>query len=266
MFISDFVAALFGRRRKPPVPPKPLPTQERDVPYGADPLQKLDVYRPDGMTTKDKAPVVLMVHGGGWDNTKGDKANSGVIDAKRDYYLAQGKIVVSINYRLFTPTNGITPLQEAQDVAAAFAFAQKLPGVGEIDLMGHSAGAHLVALAATALGVKARRIVCLDGIYDVEMAIKVGKKTGAGDQYAPFGTDPTKWPGMTPIDNATGQEPPFLLCYSTAEGPQRKKQADNFAAAVNGTAQGFPYSHGDMDALVGTPCDLTDAIDKFLAG
>ena len=45
MFIFDFFAALLGRRRKPPVPPKPLPTQERDVPCGADPLQQLDVYR-----------------------------------------------------------------------------------------------------------------------------------------------------------------------------------------------------------------------------
>src|SRR5258708_40338370 len=37
----------------------------KDLEYGADPLQKLDVYSPKGNAT-EAAPVILFVHGGGF--------------------------------------------------------------------------------------------------------------------------------------------------------------------------------------------------------
>src|SRR5690348_2295861 len=36
---------------------------ERDIAYGSDPLQKLDVFAPEGSQRK-KLPVLLFVHGG----------------------------------------------------------------------------------------------------------------------------------------------------------------------------------------------------------
>ena len=35
----------------------------RDVAYGTDPRQRMDIYRP---ADPSNAPVILMVHGGGW--------------------------------------------------------------------------------------------------------------------------------------------------------------------------------------------------------
>ena len=93
--------------------PTPLPTFET-LAYGTDPLQQFDVYRPPNTMPGDKLPVILVDHGGGWDNPDGDKANPGVIANKAAYYVPKGWIVVSMNYRLFTPTNGITPLQEQE--------------------------------------------------------------------------------------------------------------------------------------------------------
>lgn len=187
----------------PPPPPKPLPEVELDVAYGIDPLQKLDVYRPKGMVEGDKAPTICMVHGGGWQNDKGDKANDGVITNKRNHYLALGYIVTSSNYRLWTQTNGITPFDEASDVASQFAFVSRLPGVdsNKITLMGHSAGGNLVAEAAVSTELltkyacpKPYKVVCLDAVYDIPYAIKVAQMTGNPKTialYAPFGPDPT---------------------------------------------------------------------------
>ena len=43
-----------------------------DIAYGADDVQKLDIYAPDGA---DKAPVLIDIHGGGW--TQGNPVLAG---------------------------------------------------------------------------------------------------------------------------------------------------------------------------------------------
>ena len=71
---------------------------ERDVAYGNDPAQRLDVYVPENPA---RAPILLMVHGGAW--MLGDKANTGVVASKVAYWLPKGYIVASMNYRMARP-------------------------------------------------------------------------------------------------------------------------------------------------------------------
>ena len=190
----DTVKALFGwpwfprKPKPPPPPPKPLPEVERDVAYGDDPLQKADIDRPPGMVEGDTAITDVMVHGGGWQNDKGDKANDGVIDAKLAHFLALGDMVASTNYRLYP---AVTPLQEQQDVSAALAFVQKQAGCGPVVLMGHSAGGHLAALA-TALGAVLAHLVADNTANDraadrAEAAFVLGNL--AAEQAAGDGAD-----------------------------------------------------------------------------
>jgi arylformamidase len=119
----------------------------RDVPYGAHERQRMDVYLPsDTAHTSNVRPVILMVHGGAW--RIGDKAAAQVVANKVKHWLAQGFILISVNYRLLPEAN---PLQQADDVALALAKAQSQAAQWGADphrfiLMGHSAGAHLVAL------------------------------------------------------------------------------------------------------------------------
>lgn len=281
MSISDFFAALFGRRRKPPVPPKPLPTQERDVPYGADPLQKLDIDRP-AMVEGDTAITDVMVHGGGWQNDEGDKANAGVVENKRPHSLAQGHIFVSVNYPLWTKDNGITPLDEQASIAQALAFVQKLPGVDpkRVRLWGHSAGGNLVAEVAVSPALQKQygclppeKVACLDSVYDIpkgKAAALKSRNPKAIAVYDPWGTDEAMQKAGSPTYTVAGPVCPFFLAYSTQEGPGRKQQADGFSAAIvakGGPApvvKGYDYSHGDMDAMVGLDNPLTRDIDAFM--
>ena len=106
----------------------------------------LDVYAP-----KDAkhAPVIIFIHGGGWRN--GDKSNPGVGSQPAAHFCAEGFVFVSINYRL-TPA-GKHPAN-IQDVAKAVAWvhdhiAEHGGDPAQINIMGHSAGAHLTALVAT---------------------------------------------------------------------------------------------------------------------
>ena len=262
----DRLKALLGWPWFPRRKPDPLPEKETDHAYGPDPLQKLDVYRPPNTMPGDKLPVILMAHGGGWDNTLGDKANAGVIDNKAAYYVPKGYVVVSMNYRLYPQ---VTPYEEQQDVAYAYAFVQKMKGVDpkRVGLMGHSAGGTNVAVAAASM-VSPCWIVCLDsGTFDVQDSVRTANAIGS-DIMVPFGTDPLAWPAMSPMDCVQGLTGPWLLTIGN-RSPVSVKQTQAFAARVQqfgGAAQvqQFALDHGDMDSQVGLPGPLTDAIDKFI--
>lgn len=117
-----------------------------DIPYGMDVDQALDIYIPDG--AKD-APVIFMIHGGGWRGE--DKANIAEVKNKVAHWVTKGFLFISTNYRTLPK---IGPIGQAKDIEAALLFSQQ--NVGEwggspekFILMGHSSGAHLVALVSS---------------------------------------------------------------------------------------------------------------------
>ena len=116
---------------------------ERDVAYGSDPKQKLDVYVAEEHGTA--APVLLFVHGGGF--VGGDKHGTYQPDNMTLWAARQGMVGVNINYRL-APDNPWPA--GAQDLAAAIAWTRaNIARYGgdpdRIILWGHSAGANHVA-------------------------------------------------------------------------------------------------------------------------
>jgi arylformamidase len=118
---------------------------------GVDPdMTSVDVYLPAGC---GQVPVVMWLHGGGW--RRGDKA-SGLVERKAAWAASLGAALVSVNYRLTTPESGVRWPDHGEDVAAAVAWVQQQGpelelGGSDITLLGHSAGAHLVAIEALML-------------------------------------------------------------------------------------------------------------------
>ena len=79
-------------------PPQALPPGLRllrDVAYGPDAQQRMDIYVPDRV---QGAPVLFLVHGGGW--RRGDKAQDRLVQNKLAHWAAQGVVLVSVNYRM----------------------------------------------------------------------------------------------------------------------------------------------------------------------
>ena len=111
----------------------------RDVSYGAEPLQKLDLWRPKGEGT---VPVVLFVHSGGF--TRGDKNDYDNVPA---YFARHGALGVSMNYRLAPKV--VFPAQTLDIGSAVTWLAANAARYGgdpkHIVLIGHSAGAAIVA-------------------------------------------------------------------------------------------------------------------------
>lgn len=259
-----------GNRRNEPVA---LPTGaqvESDLAYGPDPAQRLDVYRP---ANAQNAPVILMVHGGGW--ARGDKEAAGVVNNKVEYWLPRGYIVVSVGYRLVPQ---VTPLGEADDIARALAFAQDHAKSWGGDpsrfvLMGHSAGAHLVSLLSADPSIATRAgagpwlgTVSLDsGAYNV-VEIMEGRHFSLYDKA--FGNDRELWRDASPTLRLTRAPVPMLLvCSSRRE--TSCAQARTFAqkaTSLGGKVRVAPIDlrHGNINAQLGTTGDLTSEVDGFL--
>ncbi len=117
----------------------------RDIAYGSDPAQTFDVYRP---ADAQKAPVIVMLHGGGW--AFGSKEAAGVVNNKVRHFLPKGYLFISVETRLLPQAD---PLQQAADLAQALAKIEEKAASfgadpGRLVLIGHSAGAHLAALVS----------------------------------------------------------------------------------------------------------------------
>ena len=113
----------------------------RDLAYGADPLQKLDVLTPQAKHARP-LPVLLFVHGGGF--TRGDKKQT---DNMLVWGVWNGMVGVDIDYRL-APKDPWPAGAEDLKAAIAWTRANIAKYGGDPDhiiLWGHSAGANHVA-------------------------------------------------------------------------------------------------------------------------
>ena len=247
----------------------------RDLAYGPDPQQRLDAYLPPSAATPGAAaPIVLMVHGGGW--TRGDKAMGRVVSNKVARWAPMGALVVSVNYRM--DASAPDPLEQADDVARSLAYVQREApkwggDAGRVLLMGHSAGAHLVALLAADRAIAQRQgagpwlgTVALDSAaYDV-VAIMSARHARLYDRA--FGGDPERWREASPLHRLAEAPAPLLLVCS-ARRADACPQADAFAAqarAHGGVADVLreDRSHGEINADLGEPGAYTDAVEAFM--
>ncbi|WEN14159.1 alpha/beta hydrolase [Rhodanobacter sp. AS-Z3] len=242
----------------------------RDVAYGNDPRQRFDVYAP---AQAAHAPVIFMVHGGGW--RRGDKAMDNVVANKVARWLPRGFIVISTNYRMRPDT---APLQQAEDVARALAMAQRQAAQWGGDaqrfiLMGHSAGAHLVALLSAAPALAKAQgaqpwlgAISLDGgSLDVVQTMQAPHFPLFDEA---FGANPADWRAASPFQQLQGRIVPFLAVCSS----QRLNSCAQSHAFV-GKARSFgsqasvleeDLSHGEINQQLGLPADYTRAVERFM--
>lgn len=202
-------------------------TRTADVPYGADPRLKLDVYRPKRV--RPGAPVVVWLYGGRWQG-----------GSKRDYRLLadgmtrRGWIVVVPDYRLYPRVRFPAWVEDgAHAVRWARDHARELGGDPDhLFVMGHSAGAHTVALLAldehwlADAGVPAasvRGFVALAGPVattwtDADVQALMGPRQG--------------WPATYPLTRVDGTERPLLLLHGESDRTVSVENSRRLAAAI----------------------------------
>lgn len=242
----------------------------RDVPYGRHPRQRMDVYLPQKAAA---APVIFMVHGGAW--RVGDKEAAAVVENKAARWVSKGFILISVNYRLLPEA---APLEQSLDVTRALVAAQDKAASwggdpGKFILMGHSAGAHLVALLAS-FPEKAYKLgaqtwlgaVLLDSAALNVVQIMENKHARFYDQA--FGDNPVYWREASPFHVLEAYARPILAVCSSSR-KDSCSQAEKFAAkartlGVSATVRAEDLSHKKINQLLGTEGAYTEAVEAFM--
>ena len=170
---------------------RPKAEADRTLAYGADHMQKVDLWLPKG---PGPHPVVLMVHGGCWQTSIADRSIMNWIAAD---LRADGYAVWNIDYRGVDRTGGGFPGTFADAAAAADLLFDK---AGEYRLdptrvvaLGHSAGGHLALWLAGRHRLQAshilhraeplplRAVISLGGLPDLE-AVAASPDNGCGTE------------------------------------------------------------------------------------
>ena len=242
----------------------------KDVPYANEGKQRMDVYLP---RQPAGAPVIFMVHGGAW--RLGDKDARAVVENKVARWVPQGFIFISTNYRLLPDT---APLEQAEDIARALATAQAKAASWGGDptrfiLMGHSAGAHLVALVATSPEIVRRAgakpwlgSVLLDSAALDVVTIMQARHARFYDRA--FGKDPAYWRAVSPLHGLSENTAP-LLAVCSSQRSESCPQASRFfekatALGVRASVLQQDRSHQEINQQLGLANPYTDAVEVFM--
>lgn len=243
--------------------------------------QNVDVYRPTkkpgglfafAMADKEKAPVLLYVHGGGW--IKGERTK---VYNLPSYAKERGYLLVSIDYRPVPKTSIDGQVNDVvRTIRWTRANIERYGGdPNKIVIMGHSAGSHLVSMvAARKLGGSIRGVIANDvQAYDLPEYYRLRKNSMAKVYQKAFGTNRANWVKYSPITyvkNGSGY-PPFLILHSRSDYERRKKLASDFAKELRRKGarvtvfDGRNYTHGSIARGIGTSASVTGAVDRFLA-
>ncbi len=244
----------------------------RDLPYGSDPRQRMDVYLPQQAR---RAPVIFMVHGGAW--RFGDKGARNVLENKLARWLPRGFIFVSADYRMLPD---VAPLEQAKDVARAIAAAQAkaLSWGGDpakFIVVGHSAGAHLVALLSASPKIAPQAgakpwlgAVLLDSAALDVAPIMQARHARLYDRA--FGSDPAYWKAVSPLQQLSAAAPPMLAVCSSRRNdscPQARRFVDQARSlGLRAAVLEEDLSHRDINEQLGVDGSYTDAVERFMAG
>ena len=193
---------------------------EKDLRYGENERNLLDLYRPRGI---EGAAVLVYVHGGGY--RTGDRDLNPLVYANIPTYFARhGLLAMSATYRL-APEAGWPSGAEDMHALVAWVRSNARAHGGDPDrifLMGHSAGAtHAASYAFDA------RFQPPEGHGLAGIVLVSGRYRLRWDQDDPslesireyFGNDPAQYESRSAITHVPGSEVPALLVV--AEYDQR---------------------------------------------
>lgn len=240
----------------------------KNIAYGPNSAQKMDIYIPPNV---HNANIIFMVHGGAWRN--GDKAMRSIVKNKSQFWLTKNTIFISTNYRLLPEAD---PLTQADDVANAIAFVQtKAREWGgnpeKMIVIGHSAGAHLVALIVSAPQFQNKIKPILGTVLLDSAALDLPELIGSSSlplYKRAFGNNQSYWLQASPYHQLNKKIAPVLIVCSTRRD-NACQQAQAFSkklTSVGGLSEVLPIdlSHLQINEQLGLPSDYTDSVDYFI--
>jgi acetyl esterase/lipase len=272
---------------RPEPPPLRVPSgtiAHRDLAYvpAGHARQKLDLYLPEKSSAP--LPLVIWVHGGGWQNGSKDQCLP-----LRLGFTARGYAVASLNYRL--SGHAIFPAQ-IEDCQAAVRWLRDHAKDYGLDpdrfaAWGASAGGHLVALLGTAgdtsefaptpARLTSARVQAVCDFYGPTDLLKFAVTPGYTGHAKPDSPEskllggpvldvPAQARRANPLTYITAGDPPFFILHGSADPTVPPQQSELLHAALH--AAGLDSTHRALaGAKHGGPefstAAVADEVDAF---
>ncbi len=245
----------------------------RDVKYGSDPRNVVDIFVPEGPGAG--RPVLMFVHGGGMIRGVKRAPGSPFYDNVMLFAARHGMVGVNVEYRLAPqfpwPAGN-------QDLAAAIALvAAKAPELGadpnRIYLMGHSAGAaHVAAYISHPefFGPKGAGIA--GAILSSGPSYDLTKGEPSEGRTAYFGSDPKLLAERSAVAGLIKTKIPFMMSSAELDPPPIAGQffllKDALCQSERGCVRSIvlpKHSHMSESYSINTPdTQLSDQILEFI--
>jgi acetyl esterase len=216
----------------------------RDLAYGSDVRQRLDIYRA-AAATAGPLPVIVCFHGGGFiRGDKSERANFGLRLAR------EGFLVVVPGYRL-APAHRWPA--GAQDVSLVLQWLHAHAGAhhgdaGRMFVSGESAGAAHVATATLMRrfhppgGLRIAGAMLASGVYNTQLEFLARRQFGVDTpdprNEAYFGSDASRYAEQSLVEHIDAAPFPLLITYAEQDMPQMQVQSGELFARLV-TRHGF---------------------------
>ncbi len=217
-------------------------TLRRDVAYGPDGYQKLDIVHP--ATPGPLRPALVMLHPGAW--MQGDKASHHRMMAE---YARLGYVTLSLNFRPSGVARFPAALQDCKRAVRWLRVHAAEYGVdpARIGVTGYSSGAHLALLLALSddafekdeahpeVSSRVQAAVGISGVYDLLMESRGAFPNSDNDAALLrfLGESPAQNPDLarraSPLTHLGPDDPPLLLFHGEKDRRIDAEQARHFA-------------------------------------
>jgi triacylglycerol lipase len=226
----------------------------RDVKYGPDPRNVVDVFSPEGATGSQ--PVLMFVHGGGLIRGNKHAAGSPFYDNIMLWAVRNGMVGVNVEYRLAPKDPWPAGVE---DMAAAVRWtgehaAEYGGDPAKVFLMGHSAGASHVSTYVAHTEFHGPKGIGLAGaIFSSAGAYDITKDSPGEARAAYYGTDASKYAERSALPGLLKTSLPFMISGAELDPPSIAAQFVELKEAMCKTARGCVRSvvlthHGHMSA------------------
>lgn len=197
--------------------------RHKKVQYGqhADEWMWLAPHSETEVNSKNKSTnkLVAFVHGGFWRRLSAD---DGTFLTPNWHQL--GYDYASINYSLCPNESLETLVDQTQK---AIQFLQSSYEAAHMTLIGHSAGAHLIAMTLSGIATKFARVILVSGIFDLEPTTRTSVNEATR-------LDTKSAERLSPINFISqALDTPMTIIWGENETDEFKRQSRDFASAWN---------------------------------
>lgn len=256
-----------------------------DTAYGTHPLQKMDIYLPQGRTVANTKTIIL-IHGGGWQT--GDKNEARFTNIINRIKIKMPEVAIAnINYRLVNSSGNPTLPDLIDDVQSSINFLKSNSnnfGISQrFALWGLSAGAHLATLYTYHYDTNNDIKVVSDwfgptdfiGTQPFDLALFIMGKNIYTVQRELLGgvertTNSTLWQDASPLTWVTPTSKPTIIIHHENDAlvPYYNSQHLSAKLSQNGVVYSFINARPIVDQILGISIphaahDFSDVNDYF---